>query len=272
MVITMKTSFSTLGCPNWPLAEILSTAKDLGYDGIELRGLGEDICLPNSRIFQSSNAENVKAELKRKGLYITCISTECELQKKNPEIIPQARAYIDLAEKFGSPYIRLLGDTNPWPGENVDAALVEKNLKSLIPYAEKAGVTLLIESNGVFSNTALLKELLDKIASPFAAALWDINHPVRYGSETPAETYGNIGTYVRHVHVKDSKPENGKLAYKMLGYGDLPLREAFSILKSNGYDGCISLEWTKRWNTELEEPGIVFSHFIYAVKKMWNEA
>lgn len=268
----MKTSFSTLGCPNWPLAEILSAARDLGYDAIELRGLGNDICLPASREFQSENADKVLSELRAKRLFISCISTECELQKDNPEIYSEVRAYIDFAKKFNTPCIRLLGDTNPWPGEAVDIARVSRNLKALVPYAQEAGVTLLIESNGVFSNTALLKSVLDDAASPFAAALWDINHPVRYGGESPAKTYENIGGYIRHVHVKDSKPENGKLAYKMLGYGDLPLKEAFSILKTNGYDGCISLEWTKRWNTELEEPGIVFSHFIYAVKNLWNEA
>ena len=33
----MKVSFSTLGCPEWSWAEITSMAKDLGFDGIEIR-------------------------------------------------------------------------------------------------------------------------------------------------------------------------------------------------------------------------------------------
>ena len=28
------------------------------------------------------------------------------------------------------------------------------------------------------------------------------------------------------------------------------------------YDGTVSLEWVKRWNPDLEEPGIVFAHFM----------
>ena len=33
------------------------------------------------------------------------------------------------------------------------------------------------------------------------------------------------------------------------------------MLKDGGYDGFYSLEWVKRWDTTLEEPGIVFAHF-----------
>jgi len=35
----MKIGFSTLGCPDWTLSEILATAKDLGYNGVEIRGI-----------------------------------------------------------------------------------------------------------------------------------------------------------------------------------------------------------------------------------------
>ena len=39
----MKLSFSTLGCPRWTLKEIVATAKDLGFDGVEIRGIGDKI-------------------------------------------------------------------------------------------------------------------------------------------------------------------------------------------------------------------------------------
>ena len=28
-----------------------------------------------------------------------------------------------------------------------------------------------------------------------------------------------------------------------------------------GFDGFFSLEWVKRWNPDLQEPGIVFAHY-----------
>ena len=268
----MKVSFSTLGCPNWTLTEVLAAAKDLNYDGIELRGLGEDIYLPDAKLF-TEGCGRICAELSARGLMISCISTDCTLQNPDPAILEQTRAYIDLAAKLHTPYIRVLGDTAPEPGDHVDTDLVTERLIQLAPEAAARGVTLLLESNGVYANTKLLADTLRRVNHPAVGALWDINHPIRYAGETPEETYANIGSYVRHVHVKDTAvDENGQIVYKMLGYGTLPLKEAFALLKQNGFTGCISLEWTKRWHNELEDAGIVFSHFIYAVRKMWQSA
>ena len=39
----MKISFSTLACPEYSWSDIYSMAKDIGFNGIEIRGLGNDI-------------------------------------------------------------------------------------------------------------------------------------------------------------------------------------------------------------------------------------
>ncbi len=38
----MKIAFSTLGCPDFDWSDIYSMAKDFGFDGIEMRGLGDE--------------------------------------------------------------------------------------------------------------------------------------------------------------------------------------------------------------------------------------
>ena len=35
----MKLAFSTLGCPNWSVEQVVEAAVQLGYDGVEVRGL-----------------------------------------------------------------------------------------------------------------------------------------------------------------------------------------------------------------------------------------
>ena len=35
----------------------------------------------------------------------------------------------------------------------------------------------------------------------------------------------------------------------------------FRKLDRAGFDGFFSLEWVKRWNPDLQEPGIVFAHY-----------
>lgn len=48
----MKLAFSTVGCPDFQWSEIYSMAKDLGFDGIEVRGLGKEISTFNMQPFQ----------------------------------------------------------------------------------------------------------------------------------------------------------------------------------------------------------------------------
>lgn len=268
----MKISFSTLGCPNWLWREIIVAAKELGYQGIELRGLGQDLFVPQVSLFRPENLAATRADLAQNKLSIPCISTECTLQESSQEILDKAVSYLELASALGAPYIRVLGDTNPAPDDTTDEETVFENLQKLIPTAKKCSVTMLIETNGIFADSRRLRALIERIDSPFVQVLWDLNHPVRYFAETPAETWENIGAHVRHIHVKDSVMDKGHMQYKMLGYGDLPIREALHLLKENGFDGYLSLEWTKRWQEELEDAGIVFSHFSYTIQRLWNEA
>ena len=64
----MKLAFSTLGCPQWSLEQIMDTAVQCGYEGIELRGIqggmnpNEIICL------QPENREETLRALKERGL------------------------------------------------------------------------------------------------------------------------------------------------------------------------------------------------------------
>ena len=59
---------------------------------------------------------------------------------------------------------------------------------------------------------------------------------------------------------------NGQVEYRMMGGGDIPNRTILNLLLQEGYDGYVSFEWTKRWNKNLLEPGIVFPQFINYVR------
>lgn len=140
----------------------------------------------------------------------------------------------------------------------MDDDVILKVLGRLIPVAEKHNVTLLIETNGVYADTSRLCNLLNHAASDHVAALWDIHHPYRFANESPGETVKNLGAYIRYVHIKDSVAENGKIHYRMMGEGDLPIHDAMMALNSINYEGYITLEWVKRWAADLSDAGIVF--------------
>lgn len=259
----MKLSFSTLGCPGWKYDEILAAAKDLGFQGIELRGLEREIYIPKAKPFLAANVENTIKQLKKLELEIPCLTSGSFLfDKENIENhLEEARDYIDLAQRVGVPYVRVLGDASPEAGD-IDYDFVLKNAYNLCEYAENKNVKILIETNGVFADSKLLQKLLKDVNHKNIGVLWDIHHPFRYFNESPAETYSLLKDYICFVHVKDSLVKDGKVTYKMMGYGDVPVKEVVKLLDENNYDGFISLEWVKRWCLDLEEPGVVFSHFV----------
>jgi fatty-acyl-CoA synthase len=260
----VKIAFSTLGCPDFSWTDIYSMAKDLGFDGIEIRGLGNEIFAVKAQPFTETQLPQTIKKLADLRLEIPCLSSGCCLKftEKEEENYRELVAYIDLATRLGASYIRILADLDPQANGAVDDAVILAALRRLIPIAEKNGVTLLIETNGVYADTKRLCGLLDHVASDALAALWDTHHTYRFGGETPGKTVQNLGAYIKYVHIKDSIVENGVTQYRMIGEGDLPIDDIMAALRSINYDGYVSLEWVKRWAADLTDAGIVFPHFV----------
>ena len=228
----MKISFSTLACPDFSWTDIYTMAKDLGFGGIEIRGLGEDIFAVNARPFTDERLPKTLEKLQSLGLEIPCLAAGCALKYKEDfdKNISEIVQYIVLAKKLGTPYIRVLGDRYPQPEGEVDDAFVVDALKLLGVIAQGFNVCLLVETNGVYSDTKRLRELLDKVNMPSVAALWDMHHPYRYAGESPRETVQNLGGLIKYVHVKDSVMVDGRPQYRMMGEGDLPIPQMLDAL------------------------------------------
>jgi len=267
----MKFAFSTLGCPEWSWSDIISTAKDFGFDGVEIRGVLNELYAPAIKQFNKDNIQKTKDELIRHKLDISCLATACYLfdEKNQNQVVKEGKEYVDLAHELNVPYIRVLGDKNPQPQTEINDDVVIENVLNIAKYASDKNVTVLIETNGVYADSKRLSNLMKKINMKNVGVLWDIHHPYRFYEETPKETYSLLSEYIKYVHIKDSiKNKDGQIVYKVMGAGDLPITEAISILKENGYTGYISLEWVKRWYSDLEAPGIVFMQFIDYMKSI----
>ncbi len=265
----MKTAFSTLACPDYDFKDVYSMAADLGFDGIEVRGLGLDLFDRNTLPFSEEHLPSTAAKLRSLGLEISCFSSGTVLSdaSRREQNLAEAKAYIRVAAALGTQYIRVLGDATVDPVSDVDDAELVRQLNELLPYAQEAGVTVLVETNGAYSDTARLASVLNQCHSEAVGALWDIHHPYRYHGESPEQTVQNLGMYIRYVHVKDSVSENGAIRYRMMGEGDMPLPEMMDALRSINYEGFISLEWVKKWMPELQSAGIVFPQFMHYMSR-----
>lgn len=259
----MKISFSTIACPDYSWVDIYSMAKDLGFDGIEIRGMGDDFAAYKAMPFTEANRPKTMAKLKALNIEIPCLSSGCclKFKEKEAETIAELTEYCKLAQQINAPYIRVLADLEAAPNGAVDDAYVAEQLKKLAPIAAQYDVTLLVETNGVYSDTHRLRALLDSVNSHKIAALWDMHHPYRFAGESPEQTVANLGELIKYVHIKDSVMENGKVVYKMMGEGDLPIQKMIEALQSIQYTGYVSLEWVKLWMPNLLDAGVVFPQY-----------
>ena len=266
----MKLSFSTLGCPEWYWSNIVSAAKDLGFQGIEVRGVLNQIHIPRIKQFSEMEYQETQSELARLHLCIPCFTSACELDAhaNHGEMMQEGREYVDAAARMKVTYVRVLGDREPAPSGAVDVGLVKESVLELAEYAKGTDVTLLIETNGWFADTERLAKLLQEIDCPEVAALWDMHHPYRFMHEPPEATVENLGGRIRHVHVKDSHMVDEKVKYMMMGMGDVPVTESVDALESIGYEGFYSLEWVKRWDLSLEAPGIAFAQYAQFMRAL----
>ncbi len=134
----MKLAFSTLGCPDFDWPDIYAMAKDFGFNGIEIRGLGNDIYAVKSAPVYTKRAPRDKEKLASLGLEIPCLSSGCclKFKEKEEETKSEIRSYIALAKELGTPYIRILADLEPNPTTDVDDTYVVTILKELAPEAK----------------------------------------------------------------------------------------------------------------------------------------
>lgn len=260
----MKLCFSTIGCPDWTLHDIIATAKDLGYEGVEIRSVRGEVDATKMREF-GADIQKTNRLLERTGIKLAMLSTNCALANHNDtNAVERAKAYVDLAHSLGVEFIRVMSTDRPY-FDGGDIELCRSRYSQIVEYAKGTGVTPLMETNGLFLDSKLLADFIDGVGG---GVLWDTHHPYRYNDEPISVTVNNLGNRIKYVHLKDSKIEKGKVAYKLMGYGDIPLEEIIGTLKNVGYDGYYTFEWVKLWNKDLvEDGGVVFANYANFMKQ-----
>lgn len=258
----MKLAFSTLGCPKWTWDEIFATAKDMRIDGIEVRGVGNEMYSPSNPIFGTQQCAATMERLQKAGLAISAFTSGAALgiPAEKDKAIAEVRDYIALAARMQVPFVRVLSSLSAQP-EPADLVAAKELYTKLCAEAKAGGVTLLMETSGALADSSVMAAFMEGSDPACSGVLWDLHHPYRFCGETPETTYGRIGRYVKYLHVKDSVMKDGQVAYRMMGHGDVPVFDALKLLKQQDYQGFITLEWVKRWNQELQEPGLVFYHY-----------
>ncbi len=259
----MKLSFSTKGWHNSNFEEFCEVAKDLKFKGIELHNIHNRLFTDKNGAFHDYAAAATVRKLYEQKLSLPCIDTICNLadKEKETENLEEISACVDIAKNLHIPYVRI----KAFGKEDVD--FVSRVVAKAIAIAEQKDIVLLMETCGLFSDTAKLRDLLDSFACDSLAALWDMYSPFFVEGEEPETTIKNLGAYIKHVHIKDAiKTENGN-EFCLIGEGEMPISDMMLGLRSVNFDGFISLEWSPEWCEELDDMEIIFSHFVNYMKQ-----
>jgi sugar phosphate isomerase/epimerase len=271
--------FSTLGCPDWEWKTILDQAAQHGFAAIEMRGLAGEMDLPKSPLFTGEKLKESLKDLEALGLKIAGLGASTNMHEpdaaRRTKQMDEAKRFIELAHQLRSPYVRVFPNQLV-KGEERKTTIdrIVAGLRELGDQAKGSDVTIIVESHGEFVTSPRLLEIIGGADHPNVAFLWDAHHTCVAG-EAPAETFKNLGRYVRHTHLKDSRAPKGDekgRQYVLTGSGEVPVKETVKVLAAGGYNGYYSFEWEKKWHPEIEAPEVAIPHYAKVMRQYLAEA
>jgi len=269
----LKLSFTTLGCPDWTLRQIVENAAQMGYAGVDLRGIQEELDVSKRPEF-TTGLNETRQLFADYGVAISGLAISARYAVVDPAArdahFDETRRNLELAAKLDTHILRVFGGAVP-EGYTVDSILptLVENLQLIGDEAEQYDVTLALETHDDWTDSATFARLMAEANHPRVRVLWDLHHPFRTNGEPAEVTYANLAPYTVSVHVKDSIPTADGHQYVLLGEGDVPLKKMLDMLIAGGYDGYAILEWEKRWHRELAEPEVAFPQYVQKMKE-WN--
>ena len=268
-----KIAGHTMGTPEYTVCEAIELLGEIGADGIEI--VIQDGYRSGIPCDCSSNLlAEVKKCAKDHHMDIICLtpynshfnSLDEDVRQKEIEAIKKVIGYCDY---LGARYIRIYGgNLEAGDTENIETKrkkLIE-SLRHLGDLAAEKGVTLVVENH---FNTMTVS------AKDSAALIRDVNHKavrILYDQAnltfTENEDYEEAiriqQQYVSHIHVKDLVFQEGKafassdvarpnedernVHTRIVGEGIIKWSEILKMVKKQGYDGWLSLEYERRWH------------------------
>ena len=263
----MKLSFSSKGWHNSSFEEFCNIAVELNFKGIELHNIYNKLFTDKDGAFHDYAAAATLRRLYEKKLSLPCIDTVSDIAdaSQKDKAFEEIMSCLAIAENLHIPCIRLRA--NAAQEQEGAENTVRELIKRAAVEAEKKGVCLVIETSGLFANTARLRTMLESFASDSVGALWNFSAAYFEFGESAEEVIKNLGAYVKHVHLTDAKKNDNKIEYCLAGEGELKIGEMIAALRSVNYDGFISLVWDPAWCSELDDMEIIFSQFTSFMKQ-----
>ncbi|TDG00467.1 sugar phosphate isomerase/epimerase family protein [Paenibacillus piri] len=234
----------------------LAVLKSEGISHIEFRGVN------GVNVLKLTDAElnEVKRRLDEEGFRISSVGSplgKYGIRDDFAEELERANRACEIANRFGSPYIRVFSYFIPEGDEHaVHRAEVVSRMRQLVAVAERHQVTLLLENeSAVYGDTDdRCLDILSACGSPRLRLAFDPGNFVMNRVKPVSEALPKLKEYMDYVHIKDASAE--RRIFVPAGAGDGELPSFIRHLKNTGYSGFLSIEpHLHKYLPEQDDPG-----------------
>lgn len=244
-------------CSAWNLETIVGQAAALGYDGVELRGLGGKSHLPEVAELADDPA-GVKQLFKQAGVQLVGLASSASFESWSRRVADRNRwtltETIELAGRLECPYVSILLGQTQGMEHRATLGRVADQLRPMAELAARHHTTILVENAGDFLGSQDLWYVLDAVSHP---ALRGCHNPLRarLGGERPTLSVPRLSRRLAAFRMADGKfDRDGRfVSHQLPGEGSCELDRAIDLLKGVCFQGWLIFEWPQA-QAELIQP------------------
>jgi sugar phosphate isomerase/epimerase len=254
----MKFAFTTQCRSDRDFATTAAKARQCGYDGVEISGVGAPDGPLGLRLDDPARNLEVLGSFVSAAVEIPCITAPVRYAGNRHADERSAEAmlrWIDLAAELVCPRV-MIRDPQIRRGQSRGAAGMALG-DWLVPSADHAlacGITLLVCNNSTLTSAGEMWTMLERLQHPAAACCWDLPNADRAG-ESPAVSVPTLNSRIQYARVGDVEPAPATpiaMATARLGAGNAHLELFLTRLRGIGYDGYVTLAGCSSASTDLE--------------------
>jgi sugar phosphate isomerase/epimerase len=244
-------AFSTLGCGQLELSDVLELARHRGLPAVELRTLGGSTDILAYFEDRFGEPDRLRTVIDGSGIEIVSVDTSVNAIDASEGDRAMLVELMPWVAATGAKRIRIFdGGTT---GDNSEITRVVELIDwwTLRKNEEGWQADLAVETHDALAQPDALQRFLDR--SPNGQILWDTHHTWKDGGEAPARTMERLLGRTSHLHVKDSVETSigGGFRYVPPGAGDFPYGDLVTAIQSARFEGIVSLEWERYWYPDL---------------------
>jgi hexulose-6-phosphate isomerase len=228
------------------IKDALQLCREIGYAGLEI------LLTENGELTLNSGTEDYAAIRKMSeaaGVEITSICGGGSLIADDPAEVAaakgQIRKMLEAGEALGANTVLTTGG---WAGASVpyDVAYdrMLSALQDLKQDAERHRVNLALENvwNKLFLSPLEVRDLIDKVGSPYVGSYFDTGNVVLYGF--PQHWIRILGPRIKKIHFKDFKMDHSeqRYAWTQLMQGEVDWPAVMREIRAIGYDDYVITE------------------------------